>query len=76
MKTVNEVREEMGELDPIEFKDAPSDKFSISVYDEEMKPRIQQKRIHPIEWVLIGVMLTICGFLLIGIIEGFQWLLS
>lgn len=77
MKTIEEERE------PVEWPEIPEvgDKFNISVYDEwsgvnkEMKERIQKARRHPLEWVLIGVMLGICGMILIEIIRGILWIL-
>ena len=44
--------------------------------NEEIKTKNKRIQPHPIEWVFIGVMLALCGFLFIGIIEGMQWLLS
>ena len=74
MKTIDEVREEMGELEPIEFMEHQK------WYPPKLEPPrlgknawVNKKRIHPIEWVFLGVMIAGCGFILIELVRYFIW---
>jgi len=67
MKTINEVREEMVELEAVQWREV----------NEEVKTHFKPKKgIHPFEWVLIGIMGVMSGLVLLEILERLLWLLK
>lgn len=70
MKTIEEGREELGELEQVAWQEVNEEITKV------LQERIPKARRHPFEWVLIGVVMGICGMILLELIRGILWLLN
>ena len=76
IKSINEVREEMGELDLPPWGEVHEEyKDSLKRLNKAGKIAAKhRKRITRIEWVLVGFMIGICGLVIWEIVEWIRWI--